>query len=93
MAGDNAGARGDQARDIRVEHGARSVGPHLGAGPRLVAADDIGEFVTGVIKQLMGLVQSVVLAGDNACICAASVNKYTIFENVQSLYHTNRWIS
>ena len=41
MAGDNAGARGDQARDIRVEHGARSVGPCLGAGPRLVAADNI----------------------------------------------------
>ena len=66
MAGDNAGAGGDQARDIGGEHGARSVGPHLGAGPRIVAADNIGELVTGVVKQLMGLVQSVVLAGDMA---------------------------
>ena len=41
MAGDNAGAGGDQARDIRVEHRACSVGPRLGYGPRLMAADDI----------------------------------------------------
>ena len=79
MAGDNAGAGGDQARDIRVEHGARSVGPRLGYGPRLMAADDIGELVTCVVKQLMGLVQSVVLAGDIAWICAASENKYVLY--------------
>ena len=41
MAGDHAGAGGDHARDVGVKHGARSVGPRLGYGPSLVAADDI----------------------------------------------------
>ena len=45
MAGDHAGAGGDHARDVGVKHGARSVGPHLGAGPRPLA-----EFIVIVFK-------------------------------------------
>ena len=41
MAGDDAGAGGDHARNVGVEHGAGGVGPGFRAGPRVAKQDAV----------------------------------------------------